>query len=493
MRLFNEEQEKEICEKYKSGMSGIELIKSYGVSHTAIYGVLCKNGVTIRSNRFAPNNQQIQEICRNYEDGTSGPQLAKKHGTSIMTILKVLRENSVNIRSPSKRVLDEQQIKEIIGKYKNKVSATKLAKEYKTTVSTINKTLHRNGVIIRSNTSFEHMLDKKQQSDMVDLYKNGLSETKIANKYNITQGVVHKILIKHKINFRTHNISPLENKIIEIIIKYQDGTNSRVLADEYGVSNGTITKFLRRHGVPTRKYNKKYDYDEHYFDLIDTPEKAYWLGNFYADATIICNTENPQYVLRMAVAAKDRILIEKFKEAIHTNIPIYEFDKINHWKTQGKREAYTSITRQCSAYVCNKNIVYQLIDKGCGPNKTYAIRWPTPNQVPEHLLVDFMRGYFDGDGSWEITFLTRKNGSIYAAASFSILSSSEFCEEAQKWLMKKCDLNKTKLEFHNNIWRVRYDGNRQIARIYHLLYDGVSTIHLQRKKDHIFPHIQSYL
>jgi intein-encoded DNA endonuclease-like protein len=40
-----------------------------------------------------------------------------------------------------------------------------------------------------------------------------------------------------------------------------------------------------------------------------------------------------------------------------------------------------------------------LIALGCVPRKSLILRFPTKEQVPQHLIKHFIRGYFDGDGS----------------------------------------------------------------------------------------------
>jgi len=44
-----------------------------------------------------------------------------------------------------------------------------------------------------------------------------------------------------------------------------------------------------------------------------------------------------------------------------------------------------------------------LIALGCIPRKSLLLKFPTSNQVPEHLIRHFIRGYFDGDGHFTNT------------------------------------------------------------------------------------------
>ena len=54
----------------------------------------------------------------------------------------------------------------------------------------------------------------------------------------------------------------------------------------------------------------KYKYDINYFEVIDTEEKAYWLGFIYADGCI--SNDNKQQLI-IELCKQDKIVLEKFK------------------------------------------------------------------------------------------------------------------------------------------------------------------------------------
>ena len=114
------------------------------------------------------------------------------------------------------------------------------------------------------------------------------------------------------------------------------------------------------------------------FEIIDTEEKAYWLGFLYADGSV-SSTDNR---IELGLAEKDLNHIEKFKEFI--GIP----NKISYRpQTKSYRYSFKSIP-------CKED----LIKHGCVPKKSLILKFPTEEQVPEHLIRHFIRGYFDGDG-----------------------------------------------------------------------------------------------
>lgn len=63
---------------------------------------------------------------------------------------------------------------------------------------------------------------------------------------------------------------------------------STEIAKIYGVCPSPVLDALRRFDIPIRhdRYNAKYTLDIHYFDAIDTAEKAYVLGFITADGHV---------------------------------------------------------------------------------------------------------------------------------------------------------------------------------------------------------------
>lgn len=135
----------------------------------------------------------------------------------------------------------------------------------------------------------------------------------------------------------------------------------------------------------------KYNYNKDYFQKIDDPEKAYWLGFLYADGCINRKYKNEKLTsmqLEVSLSIKDELHLQKLASALDSNIPIKE--RAVHFKD--------SEYGACRLLVCNSKICYDLIDKGCTPQKSLTVKMPDDNIVPLELKKDFLRGYFDGNG-----------------------------------------------------------------------------------------------
>ena len=61
------------------------------------------------------------------------------------------------------------------------------------------------------------------------------------------------------------------------------------ISDKYGLNRKTLTKYLKNEGIEITKKNDFANCYEEAFDIIDTEEKAYWLGFMYADGYITKN------------------------------------------------------------------------------------------------------------------------------------------------------------------------------------------------------------
>ncbi len=137
----------------------------------------------------------------------------------------------------------------------------------------------------------------------------------------------------------------------------------------------------------------KYTYNKNYFEVIDTHDKAYWLGFLYADGCVheLYNKDKTKIKsMRLAISLceTDYYHLEKFKKCIDANIPIKKRSTILNGKTFYYFQIIISCTKLCR----------DLIDKGCTPRKTYAIKFPNSDIVPHEFMKDFLRGLFDGDG-----------------------------------------------------------------------------------------------
>ena len=237
---------------------------------------------------------------------------------------------------------------EIIEKYCNGYSCTQLAKDYKSSPQTVSRILKENGITVINRQNLVSFTDE----DIINDYCNlNLSITQIAKNRNTTRNVISKHLKKNNI----------------LVINHHNET----------------------------KFN------EHVFDVIDTEEKAYWLGFIFADGYIasINKSKKIKYNFELSLTGDDVEHLRKFNSFMG-----YNGDNVKLGTIKNKEKEYT----RCRWSIGNKHLWETLNSYGCVPQKSLALTFPDKSIFKEEwLIIPFIRGYFDGDGC--ISLIKTKN------------------------------------------------------------------------------------
>ncbi len=117
------------------------------------------------------------------------------------------------------------------------------------------------------------------------------------------------------------------------------------------------------------------NFNDDYFEIIDTEDKAYFLGLLFADGNVYTARNRVQLTL----VNDDAYILEAFAKFIGYTGKMYI-----------DRQKYTKII------LPSKKMCADLTKLGCTPNKSLTLQFPT--EVPDKLMCHFIRGYFDGDG-----------------------------------------------------------------------------------------------
>lgn len=206
----------------------------------------------------------------------------------------------------------------------------------------------------------------------------------------------------------------------------------------------------------------KYYYNKGFFEVIDTEQKAYWLGFIYADGSVIKREFN-KHCLTIGLKEDDFNHLEKFCEALETNNRP-TFYKCKSAKTGRQVRIDVSCTKMC----------LDLINLGCVPNKTYEkIRIP---EIDKSLIRHFIRGYIDGDG-WvvcnKLKHVNSYNRNI-GIISKHINILEDIASEFEK-VGIECSVLPRETWFVLNAY-----GQENLLKLIDYLYRD-STIYLQRK------------
>lgn len=217
---------------------------------------------------------------------------------------------------------------------------------------------------------------------------------------------------------------------------------------------------------------QKYQYNRNFFRKIDTEATAYWLGFIAADGSVTRRqlrtaTGSPNgssAALSISLGKEDRAHLERFVLALDGDVPIREYH-------------YPPKTPMVRLLLSSTQLVSDLCWWGLEPRKTFVHRWPA--WLDRTLLRHFLRGYFDGDGSFYID-QQRERGS----AVFSLTSNYTFVYECQQFLCRKelVGLNALRKQYNERTWSAVYRGNTQVKRLAEFLYCD-ATIWLPRKRE----------
>lgn len=253
----------------------------------------------------------------------------------------------------------------------------------------------------------------------------------------------------------------------QILPLYREGQSIRQIAERLNISQCTVGVRVRKAGIKRPKQMVYlHQIDATYFEIIDTEQKAYWLGFLYADGCV-----NSNDALVLVLAAKDKAHVEQFKKDVGYTGPVYT--KAAKTSVIGKKVVRSGF--QYGIAICRKKLCEDLIRLGCTRRKSLTLQFPTPDQVPDHLLRHFIRGYFDGDGS-----ISRSKEGNRDRYKVSILGTAHFLKGVQDFLEKQ-EVKRTKLKSKGCQYDIGHGGNNVVKRIHAILYHE-STRSLERKR-----------
>lgn len=233
---------------------------------------------------------------------------------------------------------------------------------------------------------------------------------------------------------------------------------------ELGVSTA---KDMKRYSHKISVACKRYSLDEHVFDVIDTEDKAYWLGWLFSDG--YNHVSKRQVSLR--IHEKDNDILYKLQKFFHTDAPICTYTRIT--KDNSIQRRYSEL-RICSPYLSER-----LAELGCTQAKTFTLRFPN---IPEYLYQHFIRGYFDGDGCFSVIKRNdRKSPSSYTY-QFNIVGMTDFLLKVQEIIVHNTGVKSLPLKTRSGKRAVtmRYSGRLVCKKILDYLYKDAS-VYLNRK------------
>lgn len=163
----------------------------------------------------------------------------------------------------------------------------------------------------------------------------------------------------------------------------EENYNLKEIAKKYNFKEFNLKHWCKKYGLISFIKQKRYEFNEEYFKVIDTEEKAYWLGFLMADGSI----DKELCYLKFKLKEEDKYIIEQFKKDIKCDRP-----------TRIEKVQYASGIHSFAVFeIGSKAMIKDLIYHGCGPKKSG--KEVLPDSIPEEMIRHFIRGFMDGDGT----------------------------------------------------------------------------------------------
>ena len=225
------------------------------------------------------------------------------------------------------------------------------------------------------------------------------------------------------------------------------------ICKKFKIDRGTFSSNLKSDGIEIVNKQNIAKFNEEIFEVIDTEEKAYWLGFLYADGYVESGNRN---AIELSLKSSDIEHLRKFSSFLG-------FDDNKHIFQDEVR---------CRFYFRNKKVKNRLISLGCVPQKSLILKFPSEEQVPRELIRHFIRGYVDGDGS---LMLGKNHLGEYVKPRFNILGTENFLEG----ILDVTGWRKLKIQHPSNAYCIEWSGF-YVKDYLDFLYKD-STIYLDRK------------
>ena len=215
------------------------------------------------------------------------------------------------------------------------------------------------------------------------------------------------------------------------------------------------------------------------FDVIDTEEKAYWIGFIWCDGynskRYRRKNSTPNYEFKLSLMEDDIGHLEKFKSFLESEHPI-------------KRYNYSSFDKpktECRLLLANTKFGKVLDEKyGLIANRTDVNKLIC--QIPKDLIRHFIRGIFDADGSFS-KYQTIDEGHVVTKYNVSFTTYSGLLDFINKELAEQ-NISRSKINSYYQRHKDRdgdcrcltYSGRLNCNNILSWMYED-SKVYLDRK------------
>lgn len=292
---------------------------------------------------------------------------------------------------------------------------------------------------------------------IISMYESGNSPGEIAVQCNCSIGTIYNALKRHGKPTRGGCWGIKQDFVNEVIGRYNNGESMFSIQKSMGINYNKVKRILQTNGIDviTQAKRNNPSLKERYFQTIDTPDKAYWIGWLLTDGCIHRSS------ISLCLQSQDLPILELFQQDLGIKSHIKLF--------QGKYHRFMFWSKQMCADLEQYGLVH---------NKTFTIKMPKfQNELMPHLL----RGCLDGDG-----WISSKYHTIGFTGNYDMVNA--FADE----ISRLCEVKKPKVRPNNSIYRVTWVAMAEVTIILEKLYHNVSAHRLQRKYDNFLSIKEKY-
>lgn len=307
-----------------------------------------------------------------------------------------------------------------------------------------------------------------EQREFILAHSAALSIIDLAEQLEIEPSIITQFYDRENLTHTRKHLSLAEQKYLQ---NFSTLKSVKQLSIETKRSPTTISNFFKSKKIDYK--NQHNTFNEFYFNKVDSPRKAYFLGLLYADGYILQSRPNKKSsaALGISLNSEDGSVIKILKAELEATHPINTYQ---HNSSYGSIKTYDRL-------ICYSNqVVEDLNNLGMWVAKTNNLLFPTIDQVPDDLIPHFIRGYFDGDGSLSYWTPPNHSKSNYHKFSLNFTGTLEMMEGLQNFFGTSVKLAQRHPKRDINNYTLLYCGNRQIEKFLKILYMD-ADIYMERK------------
>lgn len=258
----------------------------------------------------------------------------------------------------------------------------------------------------------------------------------------------------------------IEKKAIYNYLELHQGLQTA--GKEFGISQFLMEKILKKYGIKKRNYTeakqiqRKYTCEDDYFKNQNS-EMAYILGLIASDGSI----SKKENLIAIQLQEEDKDILEQIRIITKVQRPLEEYVRketghkiysFRNWSSEWKKD---------------------LAHYGIIPQKIFTLQ--PPYFLKKEYIIDYIRGYFDGDGS---IYQVNNQNRIF----FEICGASKIIIDwIQDNLINQYHilLNKQSKETLSNgtiIYKIKIGDKQELLKLYNILYKD-KILFLKRKKE----------